>query len=361
MPAKHSHAVQLAENKKSTIQSKVRTQFNTLVRKLDAERKRLAAWHDALPKMRALADAELTPLGERFEQCQRQLVLLFDDAYRNKKLTKKEREKLLVLICSMALELLDDGEDEELADIYERYSGEAEPDDDPEFLAMKDIIEQMMNEANDWAAEQFGAPDGEDGSTEKPQSAAAKRPAKGSPRKPSAAATRQAEEQARLAQSLKEIFRKLASALHPDRENDPAERKRKTALMQRANVAYAANDLLGLLELQFEVDQIDATKLDTLGEERIKQYNKVLTKQVADVGREIGELEHWLLYEMGVYARGRITPAHVEKSLKAEIETFKIKLAGIEQDLQDFQDIKLLKAFLKTYQMSGPDMDYDFF
>ena len=60
--------------------------------------------------------------------------------------------------------------------------------------------------------------------------------------------------------AVREIFRKLASALHPDRETDPGERARKTALMQRANVAYAANDLLGLLELQFEVDQIDASR-----------------------------------------------------------------------------------------------------
>lgn len=69
---------------------------------------------------------------------------------------------------------------------------------------------------------------------------------------------------------MRDIFRKLASALHPDRETDPAEHGRKTALMQRANVAYAANDLLGLLELQLEVDQIDQTGLDNLGDDRIK-------------------------------------------------------------------------------------------
>ncbi|WP_341888453.1 hypothetical protein [Variovorax sp. YR752] len=46
---------------------------------------------------------------------------------------------------------------------------------------------------------------------------------------------------------MRDIFRKLASALHPDRETDAQQRKVKTALMQKANQAYAANDLLALL------------------------------------------------------------------------------------------------------------------
>ncbi len=37
--------------------------------------------------------------------------------------------------------------------------------------------------------------------------------------------------------SVREIFRKLASALHPDREADAAERERKTVLMKRVSQA----------------------------------------------------------------------------------------------------------------------------
>jgi curved DNA-binding protein CbpA len=42
---------------------------------------------------------------------------------------------------------------------------------------------------------------------------------------------------------VREVFRKLASELHPDRETDPAEHARKTELMQRVNQAYKAGDL----------------------------------------------------------------------------------------------------------------------
>jgi hypothetical protein len=41
-------------------------------------------------------------------------------------------------------------------------------------------------------------------------------------------------------QAVREVFRKLVSELHPDRETDPAEHARDTELMQRVNQAYKA-------------------------------------------------------------------------------------------------------------------------
>ncbi len=348
MTSKPGSAVRLATDAPSAIKSKVRTEFNALINKLEVERKRLAAWHDAMPKMRARADVELMPLGERYDQCQRDMVILFDAACTHKQIGKKEREKLSDLICGMALGLLEMGEDEELAEIYARHSGADELADDPEFLAFSHMLDKMMQDGMDRAFPEDGPGfDEESGVPSKGVGKAASR-------KASAHAARQAEEEARLMQSVRDIFRKLASALHPDRETDGAERERKTGLMQRANVAYAANDLLGLLELQFEVDQIDASKLDSLGEARIKQYNKVLSKQVAEVRREINELEHWLMHTMHIAARGRVTPALMEKALTGEINQFKVKIAGIEQDLRDFKDVRVLKAFLKTYRIAPP-------
>lgn len=343
------NAIRLSNHNASPGKSKVRLQFNTLVTKLENERKRLAAWHDTLPKIRARADAELAPIGKEFLKFQRELVLLFDRAHGHKLIKKKEREKLSDIICGLALELLDKGEDEELAAIYERHSGEAELADDPEFLAFNEVIEQLFKDMEGPGGDPFGLP-GSEQEDAAPQKAAGQRRAG----KPSAQATRKEEEEKRLTQTVREIFRKLASDLHPDRESDPAERERKTGLMQRVNVAYAANDLLSLLELQFEVDQIDAAALDTLGDERIKQYNKVLTKQVADVRREIDELEQYLSYELHISSRGRLTPAQMEKTLTQDVEGFKANLAGIKSDLRDFQDIKTLKAFLKTYQVEEP-------
>src|SRR5690606_2058262 len=56
-------------------------------------------------------------------------------------------------------------------------------------------------------------------------------------KKPSATTSREAkwqEETQYISQSIREVYRKLASALHPDLEQDAKERQHKTEMMQRA-------------------------------------------------------------------------------------------------------------------------------
>jgi len=87
--------------------------------------------------------------------------------------------------------------------------------------------------------------------------------------------------------AMREVFRKLASELHPDREPDPDERVRKTVLMQRVNQAYAAGDLLALLELQLSIEQIDASTLAGIAQDRLAHYNHVLEAQLQSLQDEL--------------------------------------------------------------------------
>lgn len=82
-----------------------------------------------------------------------------------------------------------------------------------------------------------------------------------------------------IRQSVREAYRQLVSVLHPDRELDPIQRERKTALMQRINQAYADNDLLKLLALQMEVEQLDDEALAALPPARLLHYINVLKDQ----------------------------------------------------------------------------------
>lgn len=66
--------------------------------------------------------------------------------------------------------------------------------------------------------------------------------------------------------SVQEIYHKLVAALHPAREQDENERGRKTELMQRINIAYGKKDVLGLLALQLEAEQIDASHIKQMAE-----------------------------------------------------------------------------------------------
>ncbi|MET0855617.1 MAG: molecular chaperone DnaJ [Telluria sp.] len=336
--------------------SRARKQFNTLIKKLEAARALLAQWKEALPLVMSKMDSEYNPLvdtqGEHFKQ----LLVLLDDMHGNKLLGKREREKLSRFVASNALDLLADADDAVLKDLYNRHSGadfDAQEDESKEEIRhMMEMLlgaefkgdidvrspEAMLKAFHAQLAEQ----DGEAAAPERHQEEPRPKRAADLARE-----RRLAAEAQRVKQSMRDIFRKLASQLHPDRETDDAERQRKTALMQRVNAAYAANDMLGLLELQLEVEQIDQASLANLSEERIKQYNKVLKEQLSEFESEIDGFIGVASVEMDADMFDEVTPASIIRALDSDIAHLRLQIAIIEEDLQSLHDVKMLKAWLK--------------
>jgi len=361
------YAIRIASPAATGPLSRVRKQFNTLVKKLETERIKLALWREELPKIRALADKEYSPLAQAFDAHRRRLLVLLDQAHSDKALRRTDRIKLSDVICATALDLMRiDEADETIKEIYNKHSGR---DFDLDMDAEKTLLRQMVREATGVELDDdidFDSPDafieamhGKMAEREREEEQKQERAGAAKPAKPSAREARREAEEAKLKQSLRDIFRKLASALHPDRETDAAERGRKTALMQRANAAYAANDLLGLLELQLEVDQIDQTGLDKLDDDRIKQYNRMIERQVDEIHFEIQALETALSLDMG-WEPGRYgTPKAMVRGLRADIAEMRANIKYIEADLGAFSDIKQLKAWLKGYSIAAHDAGYD--
>jgi hypothetical protein len=346
---------------------RARKRFNTLIKKLEAARLRLAAWKEAMPAIMRQAEQEFEPLAQAYSVHQRALVLLLDQMFLHKSMGKKNRAKLADLICSIALEVLADDDDAELKDIYNRHSGgdfDAEADQDSAAFKgmMESILGVQMNADVDLRSpeamlEALAAQLGRRVDQEQ-QAAQVKAATRCKPASARAREQRHAAEADRLKQTVRDIFRKLVSELHPDREPDAAERARKTALMQRVNAAYAANDLLGLLELQLEIEQIDQAGLDNLSEERIKQYNKILDGQLREIERETASIEYSAAMEMGRQARGRLTPQALLRCLNVDIVEMRAKLQAIVAELEEFRDVNKLKAWLKTYRPAVV-FDYD--
>ena len=83
-----------------------------------------------------------------------------------------------------------------------------------------------------------------------------------------------------MEQSIRELFRKLISDLHPDREPDLALRERKSEWMKRANIAYKSNDILGLWTVQAEFANQSQLALEDLSEARLKGFNVSLVQQL---------------------------------------------------------------------------------
>ncbi len=89
-----------------------------------------------------------------------------------------------------------------------------------------------------------------------------------------AAEARRATAEKEVSQTIRDVYRKLAGALHPDRPSDELSEERKTALMQRVNQAYDSRNLLELLDIGAEEGRVrplrqwmlhDGTRTEPLG------------------------------------------------------------------------------------------------
>jgi hypothetical protein len=154
-----------------------------------------------------------------------------------------------------------------------------------------------------------------------------------------------------VSQSLRDVFRKLVSALHPDREPDPTQRARKNQLMQRVNQAYEANDLLTLLGLQLEIEQIDAAHLSSTTAERLAHYNQILSEQLARLEAELESSIQPYRDLLGKWSEQALTVAELDRKLTMDIAQLREAVRQLAQDLVVFRDPARLRARLRQYHL----------
>ena len=119
-------------------------------------------------------------------------------------------------------------------------------------------------------------------------------------------------------------------------------------------MAYEAKDLLRLLELQLELEQVEATQADALAlaEDRLRHYIRILDEQAGQLAVELEELELPFRLELGLAPAERLAPAEVISRVRGDATEVKRQIATMERDLAAFQDAGRLKAWLKA--QSGP-------
>jgi hypothetical protein len=368
-------SIRITESATTAAPTRARKQFNTLVKKLQAERERMVAWQEALPQLQQLTTQIFVPLLHEYDGYRKQIVLLFDKAYEHKSMGVRNKEKLEHAVCSMALELLEMREDAELEAILTKFDlgdpfvgPEEPPPQEISPASFKQTMEAMFGfelDSEDTPEALMATLEARFGerASEAEQQAKAARPKGAKARQAESAAHQRKEaELARMQLSVRELYRKLASALHPDREPDPQERLRKTVLMQRVNVAYEKNDLLGLLELQLEAEHIDQAGLDNLSEEHIAQYNAVLRGQVNELERDNFGIEYSVAMEWHFHLARRLTPQVALRQARQDLDELRALVDGTCRDLEAFQDIKHLKRWLKDYRIKDPgDFDDDWY
>ena len=352
--------------------SKGQKTFNSQIQQIEKLRTRLAAWDAATAAYQEKFTRELVPLLANATELQVRLVHSLDRAAGQKDLTRRERRMLRETVADLAGEILAERDDAELKAIYNKHS---RSDYDSEEAAglqdMKDMVEGL-----------FGLDLGSDGRLDSPdeilrraqtqfQEKQALYEAEGQAREERRArrkkSARQLEKEERaeadarqVSQSIREIYRKLASALHPDRETDPQERVRKTALMQRINQAYDKRNLLQLLELQIELEHIDRNVIARLDDERLRHYNAILREQIAELRQELMRVEATFRAQFGIDPFVSMKPETVVRDLAHEILLVKQANREIERDLLALAGTKGIKAWLrKALRQPARDDFYD--
>lgn len=296
--------------------------FNRLTAQLEQMRGELLAWDALGQQLQTRAMAELNPALDQVREAQTQLLEQIDQLLGapdlKPALKQRSRQILRDFLLYLAELLLDrsPGPNPRLQAIFDRHSDLSWDERQAASQRIKlRMAEEMM--ARNFGADvvkDHGAADLDEfmrtmdermaaqhdaaGPAEPPPQAAPRTERKPNKRQ-AAAAERKAQEQAAASQSVREIYRKLASSLHPDRETDLHERARKTELMQQINVAYQQSDLLALLNLQMQVDQLNSASLGRLPEERLKQYNRVLSEQQQALKTQLQERIDRLLGSLG--------------------------------------------------------------
>lgn len=349
--------------------SKGQRTFNSMVKKIEASRASLTEWQAAVLACDLKVAGVYAPLRQTFRELQTEMVRVLDRALDRKGLSKAEHRVVQEVICTVAEGLIVDTADESIKEIYNKHS---DTDFDEEDSGAVESLKSTMESA-------FGVDLGDAADLDSPEALLAhleaemekqhlreiaEQEARGQRKKTAKQLAREEKIKAEAdltSLSIREVYRKLVSALHPDREPDADERKRKTALMQRVNQAYEKKDLLQLLELQLELEQIDAHTIAGLSEERLKHFNKILEDQWRELEQEIAHLVMPLREKFNLSPYGNVKPEAVMKYLLQDIATLRRHIKQIQKEILLPNNLAAFKVWIKAYRQEFERRDEDAF
>lgn len=345
--------------------TKSQKEFNRLTKRIETLGQEITVFREAADHLQRRVQAEYIPLVRQFQAQQAELVKVFDRAYDHKDFKKGEKKKLADLILNLAYELVEAGFDD-LKPIYDKYDTDgfdATSTDADQLQAelLKSMAGQMfgidLDDVDATSPEEIKAhlqqkiEEREAAEAERKRLADERRAKKPKSEKQQEREARKQLEEKNITQATRKLYMDLVKAFHPDREPDESEKERKTEIMHRVTAAYETGDLLALLRLQLEFERIDQTHLETLADEQLLYYNKILRQQVKELEGELYNMQSQLAAMIGqpsFYSRSPIT---LELSLTQDIKSIKNEIKTLKKDLKAFADNDVLKEWLKTYKI----------
>lgn len=332
-------------------------QFNQLLAKIEAAKTSLIHMQSLLAQYAPARAQRIGPLEEQVLKLQGEMAIFLDQRLRQPKgLSKKVQQDIADIVLALTENLVArGGADPAFLEIYERYSQDP---DDPDFgdddEAMTDMQEMLSaifgvefkdSDQIDSADAMFEA--AMEKARAQREAAQAAHEAKRTRRKKSARQKQQEQEALDTDKVLREIYRKLASALHPDRETDPEERIRKAALMAQVNAANDRRDLLTLLQLQLQIEQLNPGDVAAMADEKLRHFNRVLKEQEQSLRHEQQQLAMQIRDSLGLTWGTPLNERNIDAALRAEVQGLQHTLDLMQRDLAVIRQDPGLKRWVK--------------
>lgn len=318
---------QIVHHSTDPVLAQHQARFNSLVQEVTLWRAALGEWKERVDRYRDAVE----PVYRELDALWRQWVFALEHASLQPEFTRAERRQLDEMLVEAARALLATDPDDGIAALLSRH-GQDSPSVASQQAEDAPPVEPD-DEGEDW--ERVAA------------AAAARREQRAANRRAAAAARRRKQATQEVSQSVRDVYRRLASALHPDREPDAQARQGKTALMQQANQAYDRGDLLALLELQLRAEEVEAGHVAAADQRRLQHYVDVLQQQLAELQSETRRLEAEFRSATGVPPGSGMQPRKADRLISAATQRLRGEALLLQRQVRSLRDVEATRLWLR--------------
>ena len=364
-----SKQIQLVGKSDNGKLSKEQTKFNNYLKKIKATKSQIEDLKTANAWLVKVGTERVLPIDRLDVVANKDFLLALDGHRELHKLSQPQRRKFDAMMLQEIEEIMNYEEFDDLKPVFEKYAGKNYDEHvAEEEAAAKEKAAKMMNmmfnmdisaddELED-VMEKVAQKKAEvEAENEAVKAAAAERQAnRKMSDKQRERAEKQAAAEADMTKTTKQIYVDLVKNFHPDQEPDETRRQWKTEIMQKVTVAYKENDFLKLIELQISLLEERENRLEGLGDEQLKYFNKSLREQLNELEQEAQMVHpHFNGNPFGhFYSPNR---AVSEMQMEKHIKQMKKQTKGRRSNIEFVKSLFGLKEYLKQVVIR---QDFDF-
>jgi hypothetical protein len=329
--------------------------FNTLLARVSALSDSIATLEALSTQHRSSHLTAMSTLKSQEDAARKNLLLYLDGCLHSPELTATHRRSATQIILALC-EALEHKNDVQVQAVFNQHHSE----EDAQALAeearagaehakavFEDLFGKPLHGADDLHTAEAVFEAGLRQYREQQQRLEDKRQAKKAKKKPAARQLKDAQQKMDANTALRTVYRQLASALHPDREPDEAERLRKTALMSEVNAAYDRKNLSELLKLQLQIAQIDSAALSRIADDKLNAMCLLLKEQVEALEEDEAQAQFEIRHYLGVNELDHISAESLARALAIQLRDKEHEVDTLERDLRRIQNEAELKRWLK--------------